>query len=155
MWIFVQIWIFIQNLDFCPKFGFLSKILILVQNLDFCTQFRICPRFRFMSKISIFFQNFDFCPKFRFLSKISIGLNAWADYLYRLCKLKVTRGEFWRSNIYIRGLLKKRFQMNIRVEYFDQYEIIHLFSNFGKCQCYGRRNSDAKQKCEIENFSSN
>ena len=46
--------IFDQNLDFWPKFCFLTKISIFDQNFDFW------PKFRFSIKISIFDQNSGF-----------------------------------------------------------------------------------------------
>ena len=65
-----KIWIFDKNLNFWPKFAFLTKIWIFDQHFDFCPKFR--PKFWYLTNILIFDQNFDFWPKFRFLSKILI-----------------------------------------------------------------------------------
>ena len=92
--------IFDRNVDFWPKFLFLTENFdfwptprLLDQNID------VWSKFRCFTKISIIDQNFDFWPKFRFLTKISIfdhNLNFWPKFRF-LTKISIfdQNFDFW------------------------------------------------------------
>jgi len=78
--LWTKIWFFFyQNLNFWPKFEFLTKIWIFDQNLNIWPKFEFLTKiwifwlkFPFVTKISIFDRNYNFGSKFWFLTNIAI-----------------------------------------------------------------------------------